>query len=363
MPENINNLPDLLPLEQGLFIKGNLINPPEINQGFLRRKLGKFAMVGSRIISEQKQQRSTFINNAVDAMGNGGFDSVAVGNYELVLSEDDYADFGYLPIDGRDSEYNSTFFKENDETLPSLTDKDGRDWYRIIETSNGEHLFLKTANKTAKPKQGLLEARQLVDHLPEVFASRLAKHIEYPVPEAWPVLFDGKPWLASAYIKDHIFKMHDELEGDSPAIGNQMAIASRRIFNMLAGSSADCSNQSVIDPAENKYYAQDVTMMLFDDELNLTKAELTDKYRRSIAQSRNYPTEKLMLFFDRSEKIPEEYQDYVRGMLTKVQNLTSEQASEMFAFGRGEFQNSEDMRTIMKNRADSIVDLLDLGEI
>jgi hypothetical protein len=250
-----------------------------------------------------------------------------------------------------DSPHHDGFLKENDPTLKNLSQKDGRDWFRIVDDASGNSFFLKTANKRAKPGHGLIEVQQLVAHQPEVYASRIAQYIGYPVLDTRPVEYDGKAWLASRFVENHLDVNAQEFPEDE--LSNKVEYQTRTIFNMLVGSVGDCSNQGIFEPELKKYWASDLTMYFYADETEMSFEQLKDKFERTFKGEKNDILEALPYFGSRP-MLDEEQRQFVSSMLDRVRMMTPQDAKEMFRSGHGEFKDPVRVLHVLKRRAEVI---------
>ncbi len=340
------------PIEASFVLDGVTFAPEAVpNTSFTRRILGKVGL-GNTVTSEHQRirnQRKDFLFKVVDRMSSGSYPLDEIPAIQLY--EEDYANFGYSIEEFSDSHLNEGFHKENDVALDALKNRDGYDWYRVVEDSSKTPWLIKTANKQTKGGRGLHELYQVSTHLEEVFAYRIGASVGYPVPETKPVFYDGKPWLAFRFVNDHEYHTTDVRE--AARLSNGEALRTRFIFNALIRSYGDNTTQGIIDPSTSKYYAQDVSVLFRFIDRKMSPEELEVKLEQEF-ENLDYGT---------LNDLNDEDREFARRFLRMAQNIDDSVAKEIFAYGRGVYADSEVCLQHIKNRATALLSMLDKDKL
>lgn len=134
---------------------------------------------------------------------------------------------------------------------------------KVVTDQNGLPWMLKhtkTVPSEMQATEKLASLAFLQDAQPEVFASRAAQAIGYPVRVAHLVQWEGRSWMAGEYVDDareYTFGYGDKYLTYKGELANQTAFESRPIMNALINSDSDDSNQGIVDPNTATYYPID----------------------------------------------------------------------------------------------------------
>ena len=189
----------------------------------------------------------------------------------------------------------------------------------------------------------------------EVFAANIAKAVGYPVPEITRVMWEGKPWLASAFVKNHVHT--SSYVAPSVSIQNIAAYNTRPLFNMLIAASGDSAHQGIINPLTGTYYAQDTYTHFLQEELRLTPQQLAEEFAASARGDRKLGDSYVPDYGSLTALTVQEKQ-FAHTMLQKALALNAAQAADIFAYGRGMYKQSGALLDHIKNRAHAATQVL-----
>jgi len=147
--------------------------------------------------------------------------------------------------------------------------------YQVADRDDGEAAFLKLA-PGINGRSKVSDLAMLSFAQDEVFASRIAQSVGYPMPPTKLVRIENEAWLMSDY---HAGTDHSPSLGRSygGCIANPNAFESRIIFDALIGSQWAGPREGIVDQATSQYFAIDAHMVLNTDDRQVTSAEMQER--------------------------------------------------------------------------------------